>query len=102
MISYPTANTTYPLTPGVALQAGDVVISFHSEHYIVGTAYLKVDGANQTAAMTKSLGAGSKTYNVSIVTNVTPSTSLSFATDGSGVEKDYMVIRGQTNPTSYT
>ncbi|NCU38522.1 prepilin-type N-terminal cleavage/methylation domain-containing protein [Candidatus Saccharibacteria bacterium] len=38
MNSYPTANTTYPLTPGVALQSGDVVISFHSEHYIVGSA----------------------------------------------------------------
>jgi len=102
MLSYPTANTTYPLTPGVALQAGDVVISFHSEHYIVGTAYLKADGVNQTAVMSKSLGAGSKVYRVSIISNITPDTALSFTTDGSGVEMGYYVVRGLSNPTSYT
>jgi|GEM_PF-2490319 len=100
MTSYPTANTTYPLTPGVALQAGDVVISFHSEHYIVGTAYLKVDGVNQNAVMSQSLGSGSKIYRVSIVTNVTSSTALSFTTDGSGVEMGYMVVRGLSNPST--
>ena len=102
MTSYPTANTTYPLTPGVALQAGDVIISFHSEHYIVGTAYLKLNGANQTAVMSQSLGSGSKVYRVSILTNITSSTALSFTTDGSGVEMGYYVVRGLSNPTSYT
>lgn len=102
MTSYPTANTTYPITPGVALQAGDVVISFHSEHYIVGTAYLKADGVSQTAVMSQSLGAGSKVYRVSILTNVTSSTALSFTTDGSSVEMGYYVVRGLTNPTAYT
>lgn len=102
MTSYPTASTTYPLTPSVALQAGDVIISFHSEHYIVGTAYMKLNGVNQTAVMSQSLGSGSKVYRVSILNNITSSTSLSFTTDGSGVEMAYFVVRGLTNPTTYT
>lgn len=102
MNTYSTANTTYPLTPGAALQSGDVIISFHSEHYIVSSAYLKVGGVNQASAVTKSLGTGSNIYRVTMVTNVTPSTSLSFTTDGSSVAMAYYVIRGLTNPTSYT
>lgn len=101
MNTYSTANTTYPITPGVALQSGDVIVSFHSEHYIVGSAYLEVNGASQAAALTKSLGTGSNVFRVTIVTNVTPSTTLAFRTDGSSVAMGYYILRGLRNPTTY-
>ncbi|NCU38521.1 hypothetical protein EOL96_05710 [Candidatus Saccharibacteria bacterium] len=39
---------------------------------------------------------------MTLISNVTPSTSLSFTTDGSSVAMGYYVIRGLTNPASYT
>lgn len=100
---YSTGSTTYPLTPGVALQDGDVVVSFHVEHYILGGAYLKVNGTNQSYTLDKQLGTAVDRFRVTVVTNVTPSTLLSFTTDsGGGSYMSYYVIRGVNSPAVYS
>jgi prepilin-type N-terminal cleavage/methylation domain-containing protein len=102
MNNYPAANTTYPITPGVALQNDDVIVSFHSEHYIGGSAYLKIDGVNQSHALDKQLGTGADRFRATVVTNVTPSTLLSFTTDtGGDINMAYYIIRGLQNPDTY-
>lgn len=100
---YPTNDTTYPLTPGVALQSGDVIVSFHNEHYILGGAYLKANNVNQPYVLDKQLGTAVERFRVTIITNVTSSTSLSFTTDtGGNSYMAYYVIRGLNNPTEYS
>jgi type II secretory pathway pseudopilin PulG len=99
---YPGQDTTYPLTPGVALQNDDVVVSFHTEHYIAGTGYLRVDGVNIPNTLQKSLSTGADVFRVTVATNITPSTLLSFRTDtGANTSMAYFIIRGLHNPDTF-
>ncbi len=99
---YPTPNTTYPITPGIALQNNDVVVSFHTEHYILGIGYLGVDGVDVPQTLQKSLGTGVDVFRVTVATNITPSTLLSFRTDSGGnTVMAYFIIRGLQNPDTF-
>ena len=103
IISYGAGNTDNPLVPGTPLQSGDVLVVFHEDHGSGGASLLKIDGNNISSYIAKQRYIGTRWHRVSIVTEVTPATTIAFRTDYHGNSKmAYYILRGIKNPSTYT
>ena len=102
--TYTTTNTNIPVTLGTTLQPSDIVVTILKEHYIMGDAYVAINGTKVTPTLTKSLTFGADTRDITVSTGLTSSSQLSVQTDGSTVRFAYYILRGVNQPSalSYT
>lgn len=98
--NFPTANTTYPVNISAALQPTDVLVTIHYEHYIVGTAILKVNNVDVPSSFSRQAVTGGNYMRVTVATNLSSSDSIQFRTDGSNVDFSYYILRGINNPSA--